>query len=267
VAFSHDGRWLAIARGQLELWDVATGAQLAAAYPMWGGVNAVAFAPDDRWLAVVGAGMQSWDITTRQGKPALTPRRELMGHLSEVYSVDISPDGKWLVTTSRDDSFKVWDAATGRQLAAWLSPKGVAEAVFSPDGKTLAIVGSSHAGGAKIVAVLMLWPLDDLLAPERVKARAQAAVAELFRLVGAGQQREAFRQLAALGPDPETTVPLLMQKFRSHEPLTREAALTALSMEGEAARPFLPEIRALLGNAAEMGPALESLRRIEGRKP
>jgi hypothetical protein len=261
--------WLASAEwnNQVHLWDVATGEPLAADHPMMGVLFNAAFAPDDRWLAVVGAGIKLWDITTRQGKPTLTRRRELTGHYSEVLFMDVSPDGKRLVTTGQDRSLKVWDAATGRQLASWFRPSGIHGAAFSPDNKTLAAVGPSGARGTKPAGLLTLWALDDLLAPDRVKARAQAAVAELFRLARAGKQDEAFRQLAALGPAPETTIPLLLQELKSRDRRTHVLALAALSLEGEAAKPFLPEIRALLGAEAEYDPARQALQRIEGRQP
>jgi WD40 repeat protein len=267
VAFSPDGRWLASAEQSnlVHLWDVATGERLAEDHAMMGVLFDVAFAPDGRWLAAVGGGVKLWDVTTREGKPALRLRRALVGHLGEVYSVDVSPDGKRLVTTSYDRSLKVWDATTGRQLAARLSRSKRGEAAFSPDGKTLAAVGASDANPAR--PVLWLWKLEELLDPETVEVQARADVAELFRLAGAAKSEEGNRQLAALGPAPETTVPLLMEGLKSRDQLTRRLALAALAYEAEAARPFLPEIRALLGGAAQYYPAREALEEIEGHRP
>jgi WD40 repeat protein len=66
-------------------------------------------------------------------------RLTLSGHDSAVWSVAWSADGKRLATGSRDNTAKVWDAETGREL---LTLSGDSEPVFSvawsPDGKRLA---------------------------------------------------------------------------------------------------------------------------------
>jgi WD40 repeat protein len=48
-----------------------------------------------------------WDATT--GKRV----RELRNHSSRVYAVAFSPDGKWLVSGSRDQTVRLWDGVTG----------------------------------------------------------------------------------------------------------------------------------------------------------
>ena len=39
------------------------------------------------------------------------------GHTSLVSSAAFSPDGKWVVTASGDNTARVWEAATERSLA------------------------------------------------------------------------------------------------------------------------------------------------------
>jgi WD40 repeat protein len=79
------------------------------------------------------------------------------GHSDFVVSLAFSPDGKTLVSGSRDNTIKLWDVATGQELRALKGhPARVNSVAFSPDGKTLlsgGALGSGEAGGGQ----LMLW--------------------------------------------------------------------------------------------------------------
>jgi WD40 repeat protein len=60
-------------------------------------------------------------------------------HGAAVSSVALSPNGKWIASTGRDNMLRVWDAATGRELRRIREEHpGLRGPVFSPDGKTLA---------------------------------------------------------------------------------------------------------------------------------
>jgi len=63
----------------------------------------------------------------------------LRGHTGGVLYASYSPDGTKIVTASEDDTARIWDAHTGRQLLPPLSQADdVLMAVFSPDGKRVA---------------------------------------------------------------------------------------------------------------------------------
>ena len=70
--------------------------------------------------------------------------RTSLNHNGSVIAVAFSPDGKWLATASRDNTARVWEAATGKELAR-LNHDDVVQAVaFSPDGQWLATASSDN---------------------------------------------------------------------------------------------------------------------------
>ena len=63
----------------------------------------------------------------------------LRGHTDDVYSAAFSPDGKRIVSASRDGTIRIWDALTGKQTGDPLEGHTdyVYSAAFSPDGKRI----------------------------------------------------------------------------------------------------------------------------------
>ncbi|KAG2346735.1 WD40 repeat-like protein, partial [Suillus weaverae] len=64
-------------------------------------------------------------------------------HTAGVNSVSFSPDGTRIVTSSRDSTVRLWDAATGQPVGEPLRghTEGVNSVSFSPDG-TRIVTGS-----------------------------------------------------------------------------------------------------------------------------
>ena len=67
-----------------------------------------------------------------------------MSHGALVNDLAFSPDGQWLATASLDKTARVWEAATGRELARVTHEREVTHAAFSPDGKWLSSLGRDN---------------------------------------------------------------------------------------------------------------------------
>jgi WD40 repeat protein len=72
----------------------------------------------------------------------------LTGHEAEVYAAVYSPDGRTILTCSQDRTARVWDAATGQQLAVLAGhTQLVVAARFTPDGRRIVTLGLDEFGG------------------------------------------------------------------------------------------------------------------------
>ena len=63
----------------------------------------------------------------------------LKGHSSAVLSIAFSPDGKKIVSGSYDQTIRVWDAETGKEIIPPLEGHSgyVNSVAFSPEGKKI----------------------------------------------------------------------------------------------------------------------------------
>ena len=109
VTFSPDGQRVMSCSGDklVKIWDAATGAEVRSFAGCVGGVMMVIGEPGG--FECVRSG--SW--TNERVRWQL---RMLTGHSQAVYSVDFSPDGKWIVSGSADKLVKIWDAEPGAEV-------------------------------------------------------------------------------------------------------------------------------------------------------
>ncbi len=128
VAFAPDGKTLAASGGSAtRLFDPGTGKEVLKIDRKAIGLR---FSPDGKTLAGAVAGtVYRWDAATGE---SLIPE----GGESPVGQIEVTPDGKRLITRGQDGDAHVWDAGTGAHLrrvdVTW--QRGLA---LSPDGRFL----------------------------------------------------------------------------------------------------------------------------------
>jgi WD40 repeat protein len=97
----------------------------------------------------------------------------LKGHSDAVWGLAFSRDGQRIITASRDNTARIWDAGTGLQIGDPLTghTDWVYRAAFSPDGKR--IITASADGTARIwdgATGKTIGELGDRLTPVRTAA-------------------------------------------------------------------------------------------------
>ena len=248
----------------ISLWDAATGELLRRFSGQHSSIKSAALSPDGRTLATghdavwvkelrwddpQNAVVRLWDLESGE------ELRRLVGHAGGVQSVAFSADGARLLTCSggqflsdafvpdpaRDNSVRLWDVATGRELARQTLPKQGQVAALSPDGRQIA----SAAGVYQEEPAVQLWRV-----PEGV-ATADASLP--------GLPVEAKRPAVALKPAPLAEV----RRFRGgHVGRVNAVALSndgtrlaSASADGTARLWDVAtgrELRALLGHRGEV---------------
>ena len=139
VVFSPDGKLLASGGydSKLRLWEANTGNHIAT---LRGGGPAVAFSPDGKLIAseyggdgIIGT-IGLWDVHTGE------LRHVLSKYHSPLTCIAFSPDGKTLVSASRDSEIVFWDIPTLQRRFSITTQhtEAVSSVSFSPDGETLA---------------------------------------------------------------------------------------------------------------------------------
>ena len=163
--FSRDGRLLASGSrdGTAILWSTATWKPTQTLVNpdknSWGRrglIEDVAFSPDGKTLAMAsregGGKVLLWDVAS--GQLVAT----LKGHSAAVQAIAFSPDGRTLASGSSDQTVRLWNVETRRELMQ-LDPGDVelgevTTLEFSPDGKHLL------AGGIRAAALWSAAPND-----------------------------------------------------------------------------------------------------------
>jgi WD40 repeat protein len=173
---SPDGRQVVTGSGDntARVWDAATGKELAVLRGQTRGITSVRFSPDGRQVVTASEDQNGriWDaatggeIVTLKGSDVNALDQLFQGQLDRrtgqeavILSAAFSPDGRYVVTTCSSSTpnrqigvadgstARVWDAATGQEVAAFRDPHGggaTVSASFSPDGRRLLTVAGSR---------------------------------------------------------------------------------------------------------------------------
>ncbi|MHC1764416.1 MAG: protein kinase [Verrucomicrobiia bacterium] len=180
--------------GTVSWWDLrAQGQQASFDWRRLGSELLIAFSPDGRFFAAAGdpGAMILVDVSTRR------QRTVARAHLTRISSLAFSPDGQRLATAGTDagDLIKIWDPATGQELATLSGVSGFYEHLgFSPDGNTL--FASSDSGAALLWRALSCKEIEQGNPPDRgiglPTKLAPAPAAPRLTLAGGVVYRETF---------------------------------------------------------------------------
>jgi len=165
VAFTADGKKVVAGCFYgIRVWDVVTGEEVQHLNQKQDGFFAVAFSPTKHYaLAAMGRSLRLWDAES--GKVLQTFGDQSKGersvdNLLKADRVALSPDGNWALSGCSDNTIRLWDVRTGKELdclnghthgASWL--------VFRSDGRQ-----ALSAGQDKTVR---LWQLSGQKIPAK----------------------------------------------------------------------------------------------------
>jgi WD40 repeat protein len=148
VQFSPDGKRIVTGAsdpapsGSARLWDASTGAQIHA-FPQYAlsTLNTTpAFNPDgDAILLATRLGAEIVDAETGRSISKIGVEGSRIGF----NSAEFSPDGRFVLTSSSDNTARIWNAKTGREVKVLTGHTNfVLQACFSENGKK--VVTASH---------------------------------------------------------------------------------------------------------------------------
>ena len=143
AAFGPDGTKVVTASSDrtARVWDAATGREIAVLKGHENWVLSAAFSPNGQRVVTASLDKTArvWDAATGREIASLRghcPAGADYGMLEcTVRSAAFSPDGRQVVTASWDKTARLWDAATGQEIAVLKGHQNwVNSAAFSPDG-------------------------------------------------------------------------------------------------------------------------------------
>lgn len=159
VAMSKNGKRIATTWGNvIYIWNVYSLNKIKCAKTLvseYGGADYVCFSPDGNKLAVASCtnfNIYIWSISDEELK------HEMNGHTSHICSINYSPDGKKIVTSSYDGSIRIWNIATG--VCEQVFEYSTDNAVFNYDGTKILFVSGGKASIWNVEAGIKIQDID-----------------------------------------------------------------------------------------------------------
>lgn len=160
VAFSRDGKTLASGdHNWVKLLDPATGQEKMRLQIPWMKNRVLAFSSDGRLVAkatghaINNALEGEWDIVLWDARTGQERKTRLKGYSVYIRCLSFSEDSRILASGGNDQTIKLWDVETGKELATLKGHSSrVGALAFSRDGRTLA----SGSGDG----VIKMWDLS-----------------------------------------------------------------------------------------------------------
>ena len=139
LAFSPTGKLLASAGSlnQVILWDVPSGRKINS---FEANAMAIAMSPDGYFLATAYRQLKLWNIRN----PKEIAETQTLSHdeREKLWTVDFSPDGKWLACGDENGRLEVWDLQHQKLTQSLKAdPDRILAVEFSADGALLASIG------------------------------------------------------------------------------------------------------------------------------
>jgi WD40 repeat protein len=174
VEFHPSGNWLATASldGSIIIWDLPQQRAAKRLFQFGRPVYSLAFRPDGQWLAAgsLDRRVGVWNFE-KQGLPesnsaasvpldpsgplATEPDHWLTDHVTSVYSVGWSPDGRQLATGAEQGIVLLWDGQTFTRLAKLQGDTNqIRHLAWSRDGSLLAAAGYASS--------LLVWDIKQV---------------------------------------------------------------------------------------------------------
>jgi len=152
VAFSADSRFLASGGDDetVRIWEVATRQEINVMARPGSRVTSIVFSSDGHWLAYASADNNIYLSHLGNGKVEV-----LSGHQGLVWNIEFSPDSRFLISGSDDQTVIIWEVGSGLKLNVLSGHKGAVNSVaFSPGGRFAASAGDDKT--------VLIWDLESL---------------------------------------------------------------------------------------------------------
>ncbi|MCP3962329.1 MAG: AAA family ATPase [bacterium] len=165
--FSPNGVWIVTASSGdassgdiVQVWNAESGAALES-IAQHGKLSSVTFSPDSRRIVTASSdrSAQMWEIgldyrLNTKSQITIKKMGRSLPHGGPVHYAEFSPDGRYVVTASEDNTSQVWNAENGAAVGLPLRHAGAVRAAkFSPDGRQ--VVTASEDGTAQVWDVVV----------------------------------------------------------------------------------------------------------------